>query len=508
MPTFVLVLIQEIIPLQEPAAGWRENYGFWIRVAILAFVVAFMATDQSRVNIGGVDISLWRLALLSLCTSGMFTACSVVVAAHYRFPIPFFILTMVSLFYPLLILSFRLVVGSHIFRHILDHWKQLIQFTTFACAQVMVAVVYQGYEALFRYTKDSRYHLIVILLLPLLKVTAKTVVLRRIKYMEDLVPEAVIFTVDYFNAIYIATCMQSATSAVAAMAITITDLWQTIFMLYGLHKRTVTIGGRLRAVVGNPHDIDLVEALCLLCRDPQKIKKQLRADIRVISCFPHKLSDYNTVLLEKLANFPSKHCSEEVHTRGPHSSTILAAKPKTFQRLQILCARNRIGAIHPIVPEQALSSARSISSSKQLGLIRKQSLSTSRQSVLQESLEVLFSMECLVATAYLEAVIPFAYSCYVVIMVFLPNARYHTEMTGITSENMRSRIIFLLLFGVLQVFCFMVLVLVIRRNCGMKAWHHLAFVLDAQASLVQGKLVAWTFVTMCFRVVHFGTYGV
>lgn len=47
--------------------------------------------------------------------------------------------------------------------------------------------------------------------------------------------------------------------------------------------------------------------------------------------------------------------------------------------------------------------------------------------------------------------------------------------------------------------------MLIKRNCGMRAWYHLAFVLDTQMSLVQGKLIVWVAVTMCFRVVHFGT---
>lgn len=75
---------------------------------------------------------------------------------------------------------------------------------------------------------------------------------------------------------------------------------------------------------------------------------------------------------------------------------------------------------------------------------RIQSL-TRRSNILEETLEVFFSMECLVATAYLEAAVPFFYGCYIVIMVFLPSARYHSEMTGITSENMGSKVQILLL---------------------------------------------------------------
>ncbi|KAL3668780.1 hypothetical protein V7S43_006074 [Phytophthora oleae] len=89
-------------------------------------------------------------------------------------------------------------------------------------------------------------------------------------------------------------------------------------------------------------------------------------------------------------------------------------------------------------------------------------------------------------------------------MTFLPSAKYHSEMAGITTENVGSKVLFLIGFGLLQVFSFVLLLGLVKKNCGMKAWYQLAFVLDTQMSLAQGKLVAWTVITICFRVVHFG----
>lgn len=163
----------------------------------------------------------------------------------------------------------------------------------------------------------------------MIKVAAKNVVLQCMKHLEDMVPEAVIFTVDFFNAIYLATCMQSATSTFAVIAISITDISQTIVMLFGLHKRTTTIVARLRDTVGNSQqNDDLVKALCLLCRSPEKFEIQVRAGIRVTSCYPHALSDDNKVLLDKLATLSS---TDSTRATGPYSSAIQLQHPSTFE---------------------------------------------------------------------------------------------------------------------------------------------------------------------------------
>ncbi|KAJ8535169.1 hypothetical protein ON010_g13569 [Phytophthora cinnamomi] len=491
MPTVALVLIQASVPLQDPSAGWRENYGFWVRVGIVTFAIAILVSDQSRFLIDGVVISRPRQVLLSLCASGMFIVCSATISVHFMFPVPFFAITMGPVFYPLLAISYRLAVGRRVFRHILQRWDQFARFFMFVCIQVSVGTIYPAYEALFRYAEGSRYQTVVILLLPILKVVAKNNVLRCMTHMEDLVSEAVIFTVDFFNAIYIATCMQSATST---FAVTATDLSQTAIMLYGLHKRTLTTMLRLRVVIGNAQiNDDLAKTLTLLCRTPEKFNIQLRADVRVNSCFPHALSRDNKNNLDKLANL-----SGTKHTRSSPTRdlTILAANPLTFRQLEMFCATNWIGAMCQVVPEPAAKTQRTFNqgASKQIDSHRAQS-SARRSNVLRETLEVLFSMECLVATAYLEAAVPFFYSCYIVIMVFFPSAQYHSELVGITSDNMGSKVRVLLLFGLLQVFSFVVLVLMIKRNCGMQAWYHLAFVLDTQMPLIQGKLIVWVALT-------------
>ncbi|KAG6960703.1 hypothetical protein JG688_00009471, partial [Phytophthora aleatoria] len=83
---------------------------------------------------------------------------------------------------------------------------------------------------------------------------------------------------------------------------------------------------------------------------------------------------------------------------------------------------------------------------------------TNRAIFLRETLEILFTTECLVLTAYVKTVIPLFYTSYVLVMVNLPNARYHTEISGITCENAATAVLPVFVFGLLQIVSFILLV--------------------------------------------------
>ncbi|KAF4036995.1 hypothetical protein GN244_ATG10844 [Phytophthora infestans] len=309
MPMITLVVLQELIPLQDPSEGWQKNYGFWIRILILALVVGHTVMGQARFMIDGVVMSTMRQLLLSTCAAVMFIVCAAAIAAFVTFPVPFCVLTMAPVFYTFLIIAVRLIVGRHILHEIIVHSDQLIRFVCFVCAQVALACIYPSYETLFRMAEGTRYQMLVIMLLPMIKVAVKIMLLRCTAHMEDMVPEAVIFTVDFFNTLYIATSMQSASSVLAVTAITATDLLQTCIMLYGLHRRTVWIRSKLHEAIGISSDMNCVLTMVSsLCKDPEKLSKQTRGSIRIRSCLLRGIVESNKIHLQFL---------EKIFEEGP-----------------------------------------------------------------------------------------------------------------------------------------------------------------------------------------------
>ncbi|KAG4053475.1 hypothetical protein PC123_g11370 [Phytophthora cactorum] len=429
-------------------------------------------------------------ALMSAASAAVFTVIAAFVSAHLLFPVPFFVLTLAPLFYTSYIVVFRILAGGRIFQHILASRVEFFRYIKFLVAENVVACTYPAYEALFRLAQGTHCQLPVIFLLPITKMALKNMMLQCAVQMEDMTPEAVIFTVDFFNAVYVSSCMQSATSLVSVVAIIATDLPQTAFMLYGLHQRTTSTRQRLRQVIGGSRNDNLLDAPCYLCQDPERFDRQTRMGIRIYSCLPHLLSTEKKALLDKLDQVPqTRDC------RAPKASNCVR---------HWLWLSYRVEAIHPAVNDSE-PATKTLASPMRIPGARKNSESfPTRRLALGESLETLFSLECIVVTAYLEAVTPIFYCCYVLVMVHLPSSQYHMELTGITSDNAGSKVQSLFVFGLFQIASFVVLALVIKRNCGIHALQHLAFVFETQTSLVQGKLMGWMVITLCFRVVHFG----
>ncbi|GMF51413.1 unnamed protein product [Phytophthora fragariaefolia] len=354
LPTVLFVVVEELIPLQNPEDGWVKNYGFWIRTAMLVFVVGHTNSGQARYLVDAVNLSECQAVLLF----------------------------------------------------------------------------------------------------------------------------------DFFNAIYMATCMESASSPASVVAMTVLDLTQTSASLYGLHRQTRTLQLKLHRVVGNSSDTDdLLTMVCTLCQDVKKFKRQVKTDIQIRSCFPHELDASDRYTLENLK-----------------SNANNSGRLSTYRSMSFLRGYRK----HSITPNgnnNVASTDRRISARASMGNATHQ---LTHPTILKEALEALFTIECIILTAYLEAAIPWFYCCYVLVLVNFPSAQYHTEMASITRENAAERVTPLFFFGLLQLISFGVLVQLIKHGSGMRAIHHLAFVLDNHMPLIQGKLTLWMAVTVCCRVVHFG----
>lgn len=61
LPMAALIFIQESMPLRDPRDGWSANYGQWIRVTMLTFVITYSTTSQVGHFIDGITFSLRQL---------------------------------------------------------------------------------------------------------------------------------------------------------------------------------------------------------------------------------------------------------------------------------------------------------------------------------------------------------------------------------------------------------------------------------------------------------------
>ncbi|KAK1942792.1 hypothetical protein P3T76_005429 [Phytophthora citrophthora] len=486
LPMVVLVFGQESIPLQEIDEGWSVNYGLWIRAVILIGIVTYGVVVQGIYLIDDFTVTARQMFLLVTSVPIAVVGFSMVMAAFVVFPIPFYAILMIPEFFLALFLALRVIMGPQVIQQMIDHSDQVAHCLRFICAQTSTLFIFPCYEMLFRAAEGTQYQMLVILFLPLIKLATKNIILHFAKSLEDMIPVEVIFTADFFNAVYVATCMQSATSVAAVTAITVTDLSQTISMVYGLQRRTTSILSNLRHTVDSSADKDnMLTMLCWLCRHPECFQRQAHSGIRKRSCLPHQLSVVNKRVLESLNSIV---IDQDRILSGPKM-------PDTLSKVYFLGVRNPFKTPHSISPSDKIQPTQS-----------RQHSRSHRPRILLEAFETLFTTECLIVTAYLEAFMPLFYCSYMMVMVNLQSAQYHTEMKGITRDNVVATILPLFVFGLLQIASFVLLVVMIKRNCGMQAIYQLAFVLESQRSLVQCKMMLWMVVTLCFRVKHFGTF--
>ncbi|KAE9343640.1 hypothetical protein PR003_g8882 [Phytophthora rubi] len=405
LPMMTLVVAQELVPLQDPSEGSLANYGFWIRASLLTAVIAHTAAVQFHYLVDRVKISQTQCVAIACCVGSTFPVLMMHIAAMIVFPIPFIPILTFPVFYVLLIISFRVVAGKGFFRDAAADMDQTIRFVKYISCQVLLIIVYPAYQALFSVAVATNHELVVMLMLPIIKSLIKYLLLRM---TTDLTPESVIFTVDFFNALYLATSMQRATSTTTIVTFVALDMFHLVFGLYGHFRRTSSIQGRLREVVGGCDQGNLLTAIALLCRKPDIFARQVRSGIQLHSSLSYRLPDATQQLLNVLGEIKSsRSCRHRSHSIHPSTPQFFIVVPHSFVQT------HGLARVHPVVPTKADESA----------------------FILQETLETMFTSECHVLTEYLESIIPVLYGCFVLMIVRLPNAKYHLDLEGITREN-------------------------------------------------------------------------
>ncbi|KAG6955155.1 hypothetical protein JG688_00012008, partial [Phytophthora aleatoria] len=107
-----LVFVQELIPLQDLHEGWQANYGFWIRTAVMVGISTHAIVVQMTYLIDDLTVSVSQMLQLYVLVPSIVVGLAMVVTEYLVFPIPFFVLLAMPIFFFLLVISLRVVLGS------------------------------------------------------------------------------------------------------------------------------------------------------------------------------------------------------------------------------------------------------------------------------------------------------------------------------------------------------------------------------------------------------------
>ncbi|KAF1778406.1 hypothetical protein GQ600_4277 [Phytophthora cactorum] len=506
-----LVLCQESVPLQDPADGWEVNYGFWVRAGLVGVGIG----NAASIQIGfWLDVPPFTLnQILGYCTlmATGYIAAGMIFASFWVFPIPFFMFCLCMVTTTVILVYIRLVVGAQGFRQIMSRREQLRRLNRVGTVQGIMYIVYPAYQILFTRASHSPYEIPVLTILPIVRLVLKLMFTRAAAHKEDMIPVQVVFTVDFFDAFYFASFIQSL-SPLALAGVMATDLFQTASEIHELRQRARRILSRIRRLPSMElHSDDLLEAVKEMCNRVDILGIQILKATQVRSCIYHQLSDEGRMLLDKLERYL---CTESCSTSYQHNLKTLSrvALHANFvvPNAQVsradwikCCCRGKVTVAPDLSKPPSVSSPKIddiLSAVSQKSSSRKQS-AVNTSIVLQEALEVLFTSECLVLTEYMEVIVPTVYGIFVLTMVYLPSAKYHTELAGVNGDNVTNVVSRIFAYALMEFGSFVVLVMLKKRTCGINALYQLAFVLETQTLFVQSTLMMWILLTLTYRVV-------
>ncbi|EGZ19510.1 hypothetical protein PHYSODRAFT_491702 [Phytophthora sojae] len=314
-----------------------------------------------------------------------------------------------------------------------------------------------------------------------------------------MIPKQVVLTVDVFDSFYLATFMQRLAPTTLAVVMLV-DVAESVIELRDLHHKTTKILARINEAPTSKsierNRTNVLEAVRILLRNMDAQQVQMSADCRVRSCISHpKLSTESNALLGVLDRSLQAR-SSVIPNRSEHPTPHFSS---------VLPLPGRIATDKWAERAKTGKAGKDASATTDLDKIPRRSSVTTTATVLEESAEILFTSECIVLTEYVEIIIPIIYGLFILVTVHLPSATYHSEMDGVSVDNVSGMVSRMFLHALLEVLSLVALVVITKRNCGIHVLYQLAFVLETEIAFVPSKLVLWILYALTYRVTHFGT---
>ncbi|GAB9474210.1 hypothetical protein Gpo141_00011348 [Globisporangium polare] len=508
LPSLLATLLIECMPLKDPYSAWRHDWALWIRIWLTLFFVSFGIVIVAMKTIVQLPLTRSKCLVIAIGTATGYVGMLRIVATHVVFPIPFsFVLCAVPTCV-ICFVVFVLVVGREPFRAASGVRPQLKWFFRFFTVQASLVIVYPGYNAVF-VSVENKHKNALALALPIIKLVVKNGVSRSAMHLEDYLPQTVVFLVEVFNTLYLTVCMQNAGSMLTALLIVLLDFVQGVWALRGVHRRTkvvqemVTAYAKLHATSSSNQQFDFLKIVLGICEQPMKLEVPELARIRLRACLRHSLSQRSLLTLAYL---------EKLNVYGDSSSTKYGTFQRGSRKNPTMRSRRSNSTIlpmgaspRPVVERHSVSrlydSISSVGRTDSSQARLRDAAARHKTRLLFQTLQMLFHCEYLVLVEYVKCFVPLMYIVHFLILSQLPNAAYYPS----ASSGIKGTVTNVLIYATVELISFAALHTMFKRNFRFSPLYQLAFVLENQFELVQGKLLIWIIILLQFQLRHFGT---
>ncbi|ETO72063.1 hypothetical protein F444_11704 [Phytophthora nicotianae P1976] len=290
--------------------------------------------------------------------------------------------------------------------------------------------------------------------------------------------------------------MQSSKSIATTLIIMATDGFHVILALRDIFHRNNSVHTSESSIDNTQYYLrDLPRVLQKACQDETA---KFNHRIRLYAPFPLPLSIRSRDFMNEFSK-TSKFANDTATTRRCSTKTAMkrnsgieparSASKKSAPTFSSLKE-------HEIVPT-------TLCQSKKFSLEAFRSGNISEKDVL-ESLQTLFHSEYVLLAEYIEFMVPILYSLYLSVLFHLPIAAYYPHSASMTIEKLQDTVTNILIYAVIEFASFGALLVLLKRKFGFSPLYQLAFVLETQASALQGHLFVWTITILHLTLAHYG----
>ncbi|KAF1778386.1 hypothetical protein GQ600_22333 [Phytophthora cactorum] len=419
VPAATVMLLIECIPLKDPELGWKANWMMFLRVFVTAIFVGGGIVFLSRAIIEEGRISIPRAIGITIVSAILYTGLGCLLAAAWTFPIPFGIVLMVCPFVSIIMNLIVFSIDRNELKSNQKLQKQLIGHIIGSSTQSLLVVAYPTFNAVFLQLSGLQ-QAVFMLLLPLIKFITKQII-AKVATPARLHWTVIIFSVDVFNVLYVAICMQTARSLLTTVLVMSSDILHIVLALRSIYHHTNRI-------------------------QPQNEDNRNYLDTLLVS--------WTTIHWLNSTLMPYKLPLSEA------SKDFLLALDQKWNPATTTANIQQEMAHYPYYPirNDRCRSIGVISSRERL------------ERSIQEGLQVLYHCEYVILSEYIECMLPFVYAGYLAGLYHLPTAAYYPFTRSLTPAKLTSTLIQLVMYGSLEFASFVGLHLTLV-HAGKQNWY-------------------------------------
>ncbi|KAG7381143.1 hypothetical protein PHYPSEUDO_006424 [Phytophthora pseudosyringae] len=299
IPALTVAILLECMPLRPPSEGWKANWVFWIRLAVLIFVMLFAIISQLVTCAPDLHPTFAKRVLVSLGAVVGFVGACIGVASAVRFPVPLMWTAANILGGVYLLLAIRYAFGGNPFDKKLPTCTNLRRYYRYFFSYMALGAVCPMYKVLYAGVLKN-YRVGIILALPMWRFAGKHFILWATHDLEDFVPGIVTFSVDFYNALFVSLFMSNSGSMFTSATFIAVDLAQVLLEFREIRTNAQSVlqllqdrrasHEHLSRTNSELENVGLLKVLVNVINNLSALNVEPLKNVRLWACLPHTLA--------------------------------------------------------------------------------------------------------------------------------------------------------------------------------------------------------------------------